>query len=66
MASYTIETADVGTDGYSPQPGVPHVVHGLAGLRRALRALRNIGYDAVRGDWAVKVERLMDRKDGEA
>lgn len=58
MATYRITTREPGTDWYSPQIGIPEYVTGFAGLRRALRGLQGMGYEARRGDYAVKVERV--------
>ena len=58
MTTYRITTLDPRTGKYTPQAGIPEYVTGLAGLRRALRGLRAMGYEARRGDYAVKVERI--------
>ena len=56
--TYRITTLAPGTGRYTPQIGIPEYVAGFAGLRRALRWLRGMGYEARRGDYAVKVERV--------
>jgi len=59
--TYRITTLAPGTGRYTPQIGIPEYVAGFAGLRRALRGLRELGYEARRGDCAVKIERINPR-----
>lgn len=55
MATYQILTHDVLIDRMTPQEGVPEFVGGWAGLRRALRTLRGMSYEARRGDARISV-----------
>lgn len=55
---YRVLTWDCEKEKFTPQKGVRSRVHGLGGLRRALRALRNMSYEADRGDSSVLVEKL--------
>lgn len=45
-AKYIVRTYDHELKRYTSQDGVPLIATGLAGLRRALRALRAIGYSS--------------------
>ena len=53
---YRVMTWDMDWQSFTPQDGVPSEVYGKAGLRAALRALRNLGYQADKGDSFVSVE----------
>lgn len=48
MPNYRIRTWDMDLQEYTPQEGVPEIVHGETGLRRALRALQGMGYSGRR------------------
>lgn len=72
-ARYYVMTWDSDNDRFSPQPGVRAGPYSLFGLRKALRALRNLGYPASRfprlanrlcsvGDPSVLVERRQPRR----
>ena len=59
--TYHITTIEPGTGRYTPQVGVPEYVVGWGGLRRAIRKLRKLGYEARRnsyGHYAVRVRRV--------
>ncbi|MEO0966011.1 MAG: hypothetical protein AAFY08_12955 [Planctomycetota bacterium] len=58
MTPYRITTLLPFTGTYTPHVGCPSVVCGLGGLRRALRRLRELGYEARRGDYWCRVERI--------
>jgi len=47
---YSVTTWDADLQKYTPQEGIPSVVRGIAGLRLALRMLREYGYGYGRGD----------------
>lgn len=47
---YRVLTWDIDAQEFTPQDGVPSLVTGAAGLRSALRDLRNLGYAANRND----------------
>lgn len=52
---YAVLTWDSDADAYTPQPGVRMGPYTLFGLRRALRELRRMGYEASRDDPSVLV-----------
>jgi len=57
---YCVTTYDIETEAYTPHEGlsVPSQNVTLAGLLRALRALREWGYECTRHDSSVLVERV--------
>lgn len=55
---YQVRTIQPGTDTYTRQVGCPEYVVGLPGLRRAIRLLENMGYDARRPDAATLIQRI--------
>ena len=58
MTTYEVLTWDADIGEFTPQRGVRRLARGKWGLRRALRQLRGLGYDASKGDSSVLVERL--------
>lgn len=54
---YYVTTWDTDKQQFTPQKGVRKGPYSLFGLRKALRALRGMGYSADRSDHAVLVER---------
>lgn len=56
-AKYRITTWCPATQEFTPQRGVRCGPYRLMGLRKALRKLRRLGYDAGRADPSVYVER---------
>jgi hypothetical protein len=62
LRTYRVRTWDTETQEYSAQDGVPEIVRGISGLRRAVRLLRLGGYTAHRegddSDPSVLIERV--------
>jgi hypothetical protein len=56
-ARYYVLTWDTDRQGFTPQPGVRAGPYTLFGLRKALKALRQLCYPADRSDPSVLVER---------
>lgn len=56
MTKYYVTTWDIDKQAFTPQHGVRKGPWSLWGLRRALRMLRDMGYQARRGDPSVLVE----------
>lgn len=54
---YDITTYDADKDKFTPQRGVRRGPYSQFGLRKALRKLRTLGYDANRSDPSVYVKR---------
>lgn len=52
---YYVTTWDTDMQEFTPQIGVLEGPYSLMGLRRALRALRELGYPARHGDPSVQV-----------
>ncbi len=52
---YYVETWDTDKQDFTPQRGVRCGPYSLFGMRKALRKLREMGYSARKGDWAVRV-----------
>lgn len=60
---YQVLTWDWEIHDWSPQQGVRRGPYSLFGLRKALRKLRDMGYDTTRnGGVSVLVERIEDRR----
>jgi hypothetical protein len=57
MPKYYVTTYDAEKEAFTPQKGVRKGPYTLWGLRTALRALRELGYDATKEDNSVLVER---------
>jgi hypothetical protein len=57
---YRIYTYDPMKEAFTPQSGVRSGPYSLFGLRKALRALQNLGYPCDRHDPSVLVERHPD------
>lgn len=57
-AAYSIRTWDDELQEFTPQIGCPSLVHGLPGLRHALRTLQSLGYAGRRPDHCTLVERV--------
>lgn len=59
---YRVRTYDINTGKFTPQAGIPEIVTGHSGLRKAIRALREMGYPADRSgdcsDSSVLIERM--------
>jgi hypothetical protein len=55
---YRVTTWDMDRQEFTPQEGVKSVVHGIGGLKRALRALQDLGYEGRRSDCSILVERI--------
>lgn len=55
---YRVQTWSPERSKFTAQRGVKMIVHGQSGLRRSLRLLRDMGYEARKGDSAVLVERI--------
>lgn len=55
MKRYYVETWDVNTQAFSPQKGVRAGPYSLFGLRRAIRKLRELGYEGRKDDPSVYV-----------
>ncbi|MCH8851120.1 MAG: hypothetical protein IID41_00545 [Planctomycetes bacterium] len=53
---YYVTTWDTELEKFTPQKGVRTGPHSWRGLRRALRALQELGYPANRGDPSTLVE----------
>ena len=47
MAAYSVLTWDTEAQAFTPQDGVPEIVHGVAGLRHAIRLLESMGYGSL-------------------
>jgi len=54
---YRVTTWDADKQAFTPQRGVRSGPYSQFGLRRALRRLRELGYDACRADASTYVER---------
>jgi hypothetical protein len=64
--AYHVTTFDLRLGRYTPQLGCPAIVRGVAGLRRAVRRLRAMGYlETSSRDRNVSVRRIFPRKEGE-
>lgn len=61
MRTYRVLTWDHQAGEFSPQSGVPDLVEGLGGLKRALQLLKTMGYDGGRQDPMVSVERVKGK-----
>ncbi len=57
MAKYYVKTYDIDTGMFTPQKTVRCGPYTLFGLRKAIRKLRNLCYDACRSDPSVLVYR---------
>lgn len=60
-AVYYVTTWDSERQEFTPQKGVRTGPYTLFGLRKALRTLRGMGYQADRNDPSVYVERAAER-----
>jgi hypothetical protein len=58
LPKYRVTTYDVNTGKFTPQSGVRCAPYSKWGLRKALRKLRRLGYEATRSDSSVLVERI--------
>ena len=54
---YFVTTWDAEREEFTPQQGVRTGPYGLAGLRKAIRKLREYGYSGTRQDPSIYVER---------
>lgn len=59
QAGYYVHTIDPDGDCFTPQIGVPEGPYTLMGLRKALRALQSMGYEASR----FPRQRILETKD---
>jgi hypothetical protein len=59
-SEYTVATYDMELERFTAQKGVKPGPYSLWGLRRALRKLRALGYEARKGDPSVMVQRTKD------
>jgi hypothetical protein len=57
---YEVLTYDPKKQKFTPQISVRRGPYTLFGLRAAIRKLRNVGYDCIRTDGSVRVQRLPD------
>lgn len=66
MPQYRVMTYDMDTESFTTQDGVPEIVTGQTGLRRALRQLQDHGYPCNRSrrdsDPSVLVELIEGEK----
>jgi hypothetical protein len=60
--TYYVRTWDSERMEYTPQAGIKAGPYSQFGLRRAIRKLRDMGYEAYRDDSSVLIERVGDAK----
>jgi hypothetical protein len=58
---YRVTTWDPAKEGFTPQPGVRAGPYTQFALRKALRKLRNLGYDTDRNAPSIYVEETTDQ-----
>ena len=60
MTRYYVTTYDIDRGEYTPQQGVRTGPYTQFGLRKAIRALRKMGYDGRRSDASIYVTRTTE------